>query len=496
MTISAVQTVMADDNPPILPTKAKEDRPAPVVLIIGGGYSGAALAIRLLERRRKDLRIVIAEPRSALGRGQAYSSTDNAQLMNGPAGNFSIHPDEQTHLADWVERNASRNDIVIPPDGADGLFIPRGVFGRYVQEELQKSLGKLDRTVTLRHWQAQVTRLDRRASGGMVAEFSDGRILHADFVVLATGVFPLAPDPALACLANDQRLATPWDGEKLDRLTKARDILIVGASLSMVDTVASLEARGFIGRYQIISRRGHLIQPVRPAGEPVDIFDPNALPRKARELLTLVIRARRKLLSQGRDWQVIPLSLRPFILPLWQGATTTERLRFARHLRALWDVTVHRAAPPSYAAVERAISEGRFTARAARLAKIALSGDRIEVSLRPRGRNETVTIHVDGIVDARGHQEHDWGRIQNPLIRHLLESRLVRRHNTGFGIDATADGRVLDHAGTAYGDLFAIGHPLRGVAWESSSLTELRAQAQALAERLNTALEVVAVHRR
>lgn len=493
MTIAALQEFVPDDVPALLPTHAKENYPAPVVLIIGGGYSGAALAIRLLERRRKHLRIVIAEPRHALGQGQAYSSTDNAQLMNGPAGNFSIHPDEQTHLSDWVVRNASRHDIVIPPDGADGLFIPRGVFGHYVQEELQKSVDKLDATVTLEHWQSQVIRLDRRSVGTMAAEFADGRILHADLVVLATGVFPLAPDPALTFLANDARLSTPWDGEKLDQLSKARDILIVGASLSMVDAVASLEARGFTGRYQVISRRGHLIQPVRAAGDPVDIVDAGALPRSTRELLALVIKARRKLLSEGRDWQVIPLSLRPFILPLWQRATTTERLRFTRHLRALWDVTVHRAAPPSFAAVERALQAGRFKARAARLVSARPNDDQIEVMLRPRGRTETVTIHVDGIVDARGHQEHDWRKISAPLVRQLLESSLVRRHDTGFGIDATTDGRVIAEDGTAHEKLFAIGHPLRGVAWESSSLTELRAQAQALAEKLSDALAVVAV---
>jgi uncharacterized NAD(P)/FAD-binding protein YdhS len=492
MTIAALQEFVPDDVPALLPTHAKENRPAPVVLIIGGGYSGAALAIRLLERRRKHLRIVIAEPRHALGQGQAYSSTDNAQLMNGPAGNFSIHPDEQRHLADWVERNASRHDIVIPPDGAGGLFIPRGVFGHYVQEELQKSVDKLDATVTFEHWQSQVIRMDRRA-GGFSAAFSDGRSLHADLVVLATGVFPLDLDPALALLADDQRLATPWDAERLDCLRTARDILIVGASLSMVDTVASLEARGFTGRYQVISRRGHLIQPVRAAGDPVDIVDAGALPRSTRELLALVIKARRKLLSGGRDWQVIPLSLRPFILPLWQSATTTERLRFTRHLRALWDVTVHRAAPPSFAAVERAIQAGRFKARAARLVSARPNDDQIEVVLRPRGKNETVTIHVDGIVDARGHQEHDWAKISAPLVRQLLQNGLVHRHDTGFGIDATTDGRVIADDGTAHGNLFAIGHPLRGVAWESSSLTELRAQAQALSEKLSDALAVVAV---
>ncbi|MEB2847470.1 NAD(P)-binding protein [Rhizobiales bacterium RZME27] len=491
MTVAGLQKIIADHNPGVPPAYGKENHPHPVVLIIGGGYSGAALAIRLLEQRRNNMRIVIAEPRSVLGGGQAYSTADKAQLMNGPAGNFSIHRDNLTHLADWVERNSDRHDIVLPPDGASGLFIPRSLFGHYVQEELQHAIRAMDDGVTLEHWQTQVIRLDRPSAGGrMVAGFADGRSLHADLVVLATGVFPLATDVGLSSLANDPRLATPWNEVKLDRLSKANEVLIVGASLSMVDTVASLEARGFTGRYQIISRRGHLIEPVRTAGEALDIVDQNALPCTARELLALVISARRKLLAEGRDWQVIPLSLRPFILRLWQGSTTIEQLRFTRHLRSLWDVTLHRAAPPSYAAVERAMRAGRFTAQAARLVSAELSGEQIEVSLRPRGQRETVTIKVDGIIDARGHQEHDWSRIKAPLVRHLLENGLVRRHDTGFGIDATTDGGVRDQAGTEHGDLFAIGHPLRGVAWESSSLTELREQAQMLAAKLDSALRI------
>lgn len=486
-------TVGASLCPPMGPARlARPDHGRdrdPVVLIVGGGYSGAALAIRLLEKRREPLRIVVAEPRTSLGCGQAYSTPEPAQLMNGPAGNFSIHPHELTHLARWVEKNAA-GGLPLPPEGADNLFIPRSLFGQYVRQTLQTAIYKAPSAVSLEHWQSTVLRIERNCVGsGVIARFADGCSLNADLVVLATGVFPPASDPALAPLSGDVRLTTPWESDKLDHLSRAKDILIVGASLSMVDTIASLEGRGFSGRYHVISRRGHLIETVRPVEAPVEIVDPDALPTTARELLSLVIKARKKLLAEGRDWQVLPFSLRPFILPLWQGATTQERLRFTRRLRSLWDVTAHRAAPPSYAAVKSAMEDGRFTARAARLVSAAARDGRIEVALRPRGKMETETILVGGIVDARGHQEHDWAKIKSTLVQNLLKDGLVRRHDTGFGIDATADLAVIDRRGVPHGDIFAIGHPLRGVAWESSSLTELRFQAEVLAEKLCGALE-------
>lgn len=461
----------------------------PVILIVGGGYAGAALAIRLSENRKDRIRIVIAEPRELLGRGQAYSTAERAQLMNGPAANFSLHPDDPEHLARWIERNSARIGVCVDDGNASGLFIPRCVYGQYVEEELQAAIHRADRLAAVEHWQSEVISLERNEHGGLDAIFADGRELEADFVVLATGVFPLAADPAFSALADDPRLATPWDGQKLDHLSKAGEILIVGASLSMVDTVASLEARGFAGRYQVISRRGHLIEPVRLTDAAADIVDPEHLPATARELLSLVIKARRRLLAEGDDWQVIPLSLRATILPMWQKADTRERLRFVRHLRSLWDVTLHRAAPPSYAAVAQARQAGRFTARAARLVSVSRVGDRIEVVLKPRRHADPVSIMVDGIVDARGHQEHDWSKIQAPLVRQMIGRGLVRRHDTGFGIDATTDGRLCDADGLAHANLFAVGHPLRGAAWESSSLPEIREQSRAMAETINSAVQ-------
>jgi uncharacterized NAD(P)/FAD-binding protein YdhS len=69
-------------------------------------------------------------------------------------------------------------------------------------------------------------------------------------------------------------------------------------------------------------------------------------------------------------------------------------------------------------------------------------------------------------------------------VESLLDSGEVRPHSTGFGIDATPEGDVISEERRIHRNLSAIGHPLRGVAWESSSITEQRTQAIALAERI------------
>ncbi len=252
----------------------------------------------------------------------------------------------------------------------------------------------------------------------------------------------------------------------------------------MVDVVASMEQRGFRGRYQVLSRRGQMVERRRGTETWYDFLGEGPLPRTARQLLAAVKAERRAIAAAGLDWQGLPLAIRPHLLHIWQGADTLERRRFARHLRAFWDVTAHRAAPPAYAAVTKAQAEGRLVSGAGRVLSLTPEGHGIVAEIRWRKSGLVERRRYDGVVNCRGHQQHDWRQVDDPLVQQLLQAGLVRPHPTGFGIDATQEGAVIGADNRAPGDLYAIGHPLRGVAWESSSIGEQLAQAIALADRL------------
>ncbi len=457
----------------------------PSVAIVGGGFAGALLAIRLLDAGAPGLQVTVIERRAELGRGVAYSTPDPVHLVNGPSSMFSLHEEDEDHFTRWTLARVADTGWRPPAEAGSG-YAPRYAFGTYVAEELARAERRAQGRVAFRRLRAEAEAI--RLVGGGAEIRAGAQTLRADVAVLATGVHALPP--AASDLVGDPRLAQgPNDPEGLARLARAEgEILLIGASLSMVDAVASLEARGFSGRYLAVSRHGHLIEPRRERQGIEDFLGAGPLPRTARALLAQVIAARRRLLAAGGDWQELPEAIRPHLPALWAGASDAERLRFVRRLRALWDVTAHPAAPPSFAVLAAARAAGRFTARAARILALRAEGAGVAADLRARGGG-TETRAFAGVVDCRGSQEHDWRRMTAPLARDLLAAGVVRPHGTGFGVDATPDGRVIDAAGLARPELRAIGHPLRGVAWESSSIPEQRAQASALAARLLAELQ-------
>jgi len=60
---------------------------------------------------------------------------------------------------------------------------------------------------------------------------------------------------------------------------------------------------------------------------------------------------------------------------------------------------------------------------------------------------------------------------------------LVQAGPLALGIGAM-DGAALDADGRVSAQLFAMGPPLRGMWWESTAVTDVAAQAKALAQRL------------
>lgn len=131
-------------------------------------------------------------------------------------------------------------------------------------------------------------------------------------------------------------------------LTEDGAVVLIGAGLTAVDTILSLQAQGHRGSIHVISRHG-LMPQVHGHGNsaPVNFDDVRTLPVSGsiRALLGAVRGKVARVQAQGGDWRAVVDGLRPWTNEIWQGLPVAEQRRFVRHLSAIWDVHRHRMAP-------------------------------------------------------------------------------------------------------------------------------------------------------
>jgi uncharacterized NAD(P)/FAD-binding protein YdhS len=73
----------------------------PGVAIIGGGFSGTLVAVRLLRAASGPLRVMLIERSGDWGPGAAYSTRDDAHVLNVPAARMSAFGSAPGDFCAW-----------------------------------------------------------------------------------------------------------------------------------------------------------------------------------------------------------------------------------------------------------------------------------------------------------------------------------------------------------------------------------------------------------
>lgn len=456
------------------------------ILIVGGGLSGTMLAAQLLRLPgRRSLTVV--EPRAELGRGEAYSATEPGHTLNGNAARMSVDPDNPNDLTEWLQAYVLAGGW---PESAEQalpvaeLFPPRGVFGLYARQRLAEAEAVGARQGSrLQHVQSEIIDLQPH-SFGMLAQLADGSRWHARQVVLATGMFTAAHTPQLDGTALNTAAADPWDVAALSQLDPQGTVLIIGSGLTMVDAVVSLERAGHRGPIRVFSRHGLLPHVRRQPPAWADFLDADRSLRSPRQVMHALREQCAQAQALGIDWQAPLDTVRIHIGRLWSEASDRQKRQFVRHVRPWWESHHHRSPPQSARVLDRLLAEGRLTVEAATLLRVeSLGEDGVRIAVSPRGEAGEHWVEGAAMINSSGIQ-YDWRRVDRPLPRHLLERGLVRPGPLALGIDADPGGAVKAADGTVSDRLFAMGPPLRGLWWESTAVTDVAAQAKALARRL------------
>lgn len=449
---------------------------AATIAVIGGGMTGTILAVQILRRRVRGVRVCLFDLAAAFGQGLAYSTRHDGHLLNVPAGRMSAFADEDTHFLDWL-----RGRVAVLPDGtvpAASSFVPRHLYGAYGAELLEDAArdGALDRR------RDEVVGLAEDGSGARIT-LASGAQMRADIVVLANGNFL----PPRYRLPGGPRTAQAWDPDALTAIRPADPVLLMGSGLTMVDVAIALLDQGHRGPIHVLSRRGLL--PRAHAATPLP--PPEVLPPPAGGLVAMFRELRRRMRAAetaGADWRGVIDSLRPHTQAIWQALGPVQQTRFLRHARPWWDVHRHRMAPRIAARIASAMASGQLLPQAGRVTEGAGS-ERVRI-LRRGGTADTLTIRH--VIDCTG-VAATLGAASDPLLQALFDAGLARPDAIGLGLDVTAEGAVINNDGQPSPWLLAAGPLTKGLLWEITAVPDIRIQAARMAERLCVRVGGVAV---
>lgn len=426
------------------------------LLVVGGGLTGAALAIEAMKTGQGPLELTVIEPAEDLGRGVAYGTVDPVHRINVPTHRLNLHPDVPDHFTRWLFARGVLPDAASTDDKGEH-YVPRASFGTYAGDTLAATVAAAGSRVAFRHLRGRVAALAHRRAGWSVT-LGDGRYLEADGVALCPG----HPAPILPCRVSDAALdhprlvANPWGRDAYERIGAEASVLIVGTGLTMLDALASLDRAGHRGPVVAISRRGLL---ARPQGDFRDGFDPFADAPEPRTALGLL-----RLLRQGvadnaeADWQEVLDGFRLRLKRLWAALPPAEQRRVAHRLLPFWDVHRFRAAPQLHALAEDWRREGRLRIVRAGLDGLDTNADGLRATLAlPGGRREIRSFEAVVLCTGPGNALRT-----DPLIRDLLARGLARPDCVGIGLAVDATSRIIMPDGDVQDRLWAFGPVTRG----------------------------------
>lgn len=451
----------------------------PRIVIIGGGFSGAAVALNLLRHLPPGrARITIIEPRKLLGGGVAYSSNDPAHRLNVPAARMLVLADEPAAFEEWFKNSGGLRD---DPEALleDGRIYPkRQAFGRYV-DGLLREAGAGGGLFT--HLQAQAETVTVQNNGFEIA--AGNEVLGADILVLAVSHPPPAiAKPLRGLLGLPGFIGNPWPDGALAGIDPAARVLIIGTALSTADVIASLQMQQHRGSILAISRRG-LVSRLRKMAQTEPFGDFATHPcSSALALLRRVRKTVDQAESSGSSWGAVMDGLRIQGLPVWSALPEQEKARFLRHLRPFWDVHRYQVAPQLAAITEAQCAAGQLAIRAGRILDAREAGTQFELQLQ--FRNAAPAWEKFGaIINCTG-PDHGSVTMTNPVLANLKAAGLIQPDPLGLGLQTNLAARAIDATGKAQPRLFVSGPLARAAFGELMGLPQVSQHAALVAAQV------------
>jgi len=450
------------------------------IVIIGGGFTGTAVAIHLARLGQEGLHVTVIEPRAQLAQGVAYGTTDPAHRINVPAARMQLAGDEEGIFdRDYRASSAFQAD----PDALwrDGNVYPqRSEFGRWVNAQF------------VHHHQHSPVKLSHLCDSAValqdgVVTTASGQQIRADQVVLAIS----HPPPELPALLKPLQehpglIANPWQRDALTQVAPDNRVAIIGSGLTMSDVVASLHRQQHRGEITVFSRRGQLPRANLSGSDETYTLDySQPQPASARGWLHRVRQEVKQAAAMNLPWQLVLDDLRRNGQRIWQSLSLHEQQRFLHHLRPWWDVHRYRIAPQVSQVIRQQQFSGQLSLLAARMSAVESGGETLRLTLHLRGAQSQM-LEVDKVVVTTG-PAHNTLLNSNALLRQLHGDGVIQPDPLALGIHVNALSQTLNAQGEVNPYLCVAGPAARGRFGELMGLPQVAEHAESVARQLLTA---------
>lgn len=443
------------------------------VAVVGSGFSAAVTLVNLVDQFDRHASIAVVGRTKGLGLGVAYGASEPIHRLNVPAGRMSLFPDRADDLCQWLERSGRTYG---PED-----FIPRPLFGSYVQNRLDERLAGNDNSANVLLQDAEAIDCELLDDDRQVFHLSNGEHLAARASVFCIGGTPAGLPLDASRIAPDARAhlcLNVWVDRWLDRVHVDDTVFMLGSGLTTVDQVMSLRERGHRGRIHVLSRHGLLPLPhTVPRSHPVE---PAIVPGSAP--LSEMMQRLRTAARAVADWRSVVDGIRPVTQVLWQHLTLDERRRFLRHANAWWNIHRHRMAPEIRRDLDAMCESGQVTVSSGWLHEVRESGGQARIAYRDRRTATLKQISADWVVNCTGMEKCSISKV--PLLKKMSARGMIKGDALGLGLSVNAESQIERDDGATAKSAYALGPMTTGQFFEIFAVPDIRVQARAVADRI------------
>lgn len=226
--------------------------------VIGGGASAVCLIDALARERGKPGSITVFEPSPNLWRGRAYQVDAEVIKVNAPPDDMSVRVGDLGHFERWLtvwERIVEDDRSIDRYSGT--RFVPRTVYGEYLEQTAYAALGELRRQGWRVDLVGTAVTSARRTADQVVLGTESGSAGAFDYAVLCVGGD--GPNDVYGLTGAPGFVPDPYPvSRNLRDIDERHHVAVIGTGLTAVDIILYLAERGHQGPITLLSRRGVL----------------------------------------------------------------------------------------------------------------------------------------------------------------------------------------------------------------------------------------------